>query len=728
MQPAVGVTYEGAAGDVSVGEGSVGEVTGAQLPAGEGVAGVPGHDLHRDSRSEPVSARRRAHRARRAYRMARSQLGRRIPPAARRRARHLLVGSDGPRRYLAPNLSLPEFFRILDDHDVPYVVLRWFDALPWVDPGEDVDILVADDQLDFVRTLLLPRPMRRDSQAFDIYTVSGLPGSDFGDGVPYYPPQFARAVLDDAVVMRDLCRVPSLEHHFQSLAYHAVYHKGYASGLRTGAGPEGDGPPSDQPSDHDYEAVLAKLAEQLGAPMAPTLDSLDNVLQQAGLRPPLDTLERLAPGNPWIHDRFFAGLPDVETDWRGLAVFVVRERAEDHLELIVQELDRHGFEIFEVVRLDPAQREAARRRIRGGNWERGPWQVSGGGPSCCVIGYDVAPWIETPGVGPDANLRIPEAKAKVRERLLRGLVPSAQYNPLHSSDNPRQALDYLDVLNDPALLERLSRATRDLMDACTMPYPVLRFLAPGGPARRARVALVDHPVHGASVCKVYRPGTHRFFQRELRARTELADLPEVPGLLEHGDNWVLSPFYGDDGSQVLRPLPFADGFENAVQLRPGTSRTMAGFARALHERGLFILDLTTENVFCDPVAGLKVLDLEFLQEYAGTAPSLEGSYSFRGVPAGLRADYDEPQDVPLTDRVGNPVFHPAVSGLPFQRLLRPARPVDGIRRSATQLAWYLSFGVTRPARRARADLAGSRWGRRLKKLDTMARGRLRGRL
>ncbi|HEX2810840.1 MAG TPA: hypothetical protein VHN80_32140 [Kineosporiaceae bacterium] len=624
-------------------------------------------------------------------------------------------------------MSLEEFFLILDRRNVPYVVLRWFDQLPHVDPGEDVDILVADEHLEFVHTLLRARPLRRDSQAFDVYSVSGLPGSDFS-GVPYYPPRFARAVLADAVRFRGLYRVPSLEHHFQSLSYHALYHKGYSSGLRadtdlgidgTGAGDDSGGDRA--ASDHDYEAVLAGLAEQLATPMVPTLDTLDLALADQGLRPPMDTLERLAPENAWIHDRFFTGLPDIDAWWRGLAVFVVRERAREHVALIQQELGRHGFEILEVVRLDAAQQDAASHHIRGGNWERGPWPVSGGGPSDYVIAYDVAPQFEATDEGPGTNLRIPEAKAKVRERLLQGLDPRTQYNPLHSSDNPRQALEHLDLLADPELMARLGGRARALMDACAVPFPLLRYLAPGAPARRARVALVDHPVHGPSVCKIYRPGAHRFFERELRARKELGDLPEVPDLLDHGDNWLLTPFYQDDRRQVLRRLPFAEAFDNEVQFRPEATRAMAGFVRALHERGLFILDLSSENVITDPVAGLKVLDLEFLQEYAGHPPTLSGCYSVRGVPPQDRGSYDEPQDVPLAAcGGGSSVFHPAVAGLPFSALLRRQRPADLVRRPVTQLTWYLRLGVTRGYLTARSSLGGSRWGRRSRRLVAIA--------
>lgn len=631
--------------------------------------------------------------------------------AGRWKMRDAVLGSNGPRRYLAPDMTLTDFFHELTARGVPHAALRWFEDLPEVEEGEDVDLLVGDEHLDVVFGLLRKRPARPDSQTFDIYTASGLPGSDFGGGVPYYPPEFARSMLASAVLMRDLVRVPDPEHHFLSLAYHAVYHKGYASGLPADEGADADA----DVSDHDYAGVLTDLATRLGRPMVPTLATLDEVLAEAGLRPPLDTLERLKPNNPWIHDRFFADLPVLDPAWQGLTVFVVRERAHGMLKLVTEEINRHGFEVLEVLELDQAQREAARRRIRGGNWERGPWLVSGGGPSAYVIAYDVAPWSGPGGPWGD-NLRVPEAKAKIRDRLLRDVPGPEQYNPLHSSDNARQALDYLDVLEDLELLERVRKQSAELRDRCRMPFPILRHLAYDGPARRARVALVQHPVHGPCVCKVYRPGAMRYFEREVTARSELGDIPAVPELLERGDNWLLTPHYRDDGRHVLRHMPLEDRLDNAVQLRPEAARAMAALARDLHQRGYFLLDLTTENLHSDPRAGLKVLDMEFLQAYQGPVPPLEKSYTFRGVPKDLRHRYDAPQDVPLTDRVGNQVFHPAVAGLPIGALLRPPRPGDDLRRAVTQLSWSVRLGAGRvPARTARL-LNRSRWGRLAKRI------------
>ncbi|MGY1886118.1 hypothetical protein ACI799_12570 [Blastococcus sp. SYSU DS0753] len=636
---------------------------------------------------------------------------------ARRAARELLLGSGGPaRRYLAPGIDLVSFFRLLDEQQVSYVVLRWFESLPHVDEGEDVDILVADEDLAYVSTLLVDRRPLRGSQKFDVYTVSGLPGTDY-EGIPYYPPRFARRVLAGAVRSPGGVKVPGPEVYFDSLAYHAVYHKGWTSGLP-------DGVRSERPrqtTDHDYEAVLAGLAAELGIAVLPTLDALDLYLHGKGLRPPLDTLERLVPTNPWLLDRFFGDHAEVDEVWRGLAVFVLRERAAGSVAQACRELDRQGFEVLDVVQLDAAQREAAAHRLRGGNWEQGPWPVSGGAPSVYLVAYDVAPRLVRPaGGGREVNVRIPAAKERLRDRLLRDVPREARYNPVHSSDNGGQALDYLEALGDPGFEAEVRGLSQRLVDGCAFPYPVLRMLS--GEARRAQVAIVDHPVHGASVCKVFRPGAVRFFERELRARTELCDIPGMPELLEAGERWFVTPLYTDDRSHVLRQLPTSGD----VQLRLPAARALARLARDLHERGLFLLDLSTQNLLSDPRAGLRVVDLEFLQEYAGPVPPLLDSYTFRGAPDAGGA-YDTPIREWLLGPVGNAAFHPAVTGLPVAALLAAPTPAIRLRAATVQLVWYVRLHGAALPRRAAKRLLASPAGRYLRAARRVVRRLARGR-
>jgi hypothetical protein len=134
---------------------------------------------------------------------------------------------DGVRRFIPHQLGVCGLLYGLQTAGVRHAVLRWFESLPQVAPGEDLDILVDDASLDQVRAMLDDGP---GIQPVDIYSVTGLPGADFRS-MPYFPPYLAEELLDRAIIHRGLCRVPAPREHFLSLAYHALYHKGGDSGI-----------------------------------------------------------------------------------------------------------------------------------------------------------------------------------------------------------------------------------------------------------------------------------------------------------------------------------------------------------------------------------------------------------------------------------------------------------------------------------------------------------------
>ncbi|GAA4553998.1 hypothetical protein [Pseudonocardia xishanensis] len=379
--------------------------------------------------------------------------------------------------------------------------------------------------------------------------------------------------------------------------------------------------------------------------------------------------------------------------WRGLAVFVVREAAAHLLDEAVAGIAR-GLEILDVVVLDAQQRRAARTAIPAG------WDTRRGGrPFAMVVACDVAPPAGATGVRAVAQ-RIADVLDFTEKRVLRGVPPKQHYSPVHVSAGPQQALDYLETLGDLDIQARLLPRVQALAAVCAIPFPLVTMLGGEAPGFRSRVALVEHPVFGRSVCKIFRPGATDSFRRELRARTEFDDLPEVPELLAHGDNWLLTPFYTDTGAHVVRRLP-----GELAQLRPHVVRSLVRFVRDLHERGRYVLDLSPHNLVSDPRAGLKVLDLEFVLEYPAPQPEWEDCWSLRGVPQALRRVGDGLPDLVLTKGVGNSVFHPAVCGLRRSQLLATGRRREAPRRVATQLAWSAALGV---AGRVHPALRGDR--------------------
>ena len=225
-----------------------------------------------------------------------------------------------PRHYVSQVVGLDRLPELLDERSIQYAVLRWFDELPNLAAGEDLDVLVADEDLEALWRLLDEQPGTIPS---DIYSVSGLPGSEF-QSMAYYPPALSAGILERTVQLPSGYRAPAPLDHFRSLAYHAAYHKGEASGLPTSVL---DVTPLGQP-DHDYSMVLGELAVGLGISAPITLEGLDEHLAEVGWRPPRDTLSRLSHGNRWIRARFFADGDDAPQEI-GLTAFLLRDKAAD---------------------------------------------------------------------------------------------------------------------------------------------------------------------------------------------------------------------------------------------------------------------------------------------------------------------------------------------------------------------------------------------------------------
>ena len=89
------------------------------------------------------------------------------------------------------------------------------------------------------------------------------------------------------------------------------------------------------------------------------------------------------------------------------------------------------------------------RSLRGGNWGRGPWSISGGPPVAAIVAYDPSPIAPTrrqkkrfPFI---ANARL-LCKEQLRDAFNEGFSKDQHCNVIHSSDNGREAMDYLRIL------------------------------------------------------------------------------------------------------------------------------------------------------------------------------------------------------------------------------------------------------------------------------------------
>jgi hypothetical protein len=525
--------------------------------------------------------------------------------------------NSSARKYIPHSLQISGFLRKLSQSELKHVVLRWFENLPELPPGEDLDLLVADEHLPAVCALLNQGP---GLAPCDVYSVTGLPGSDFR-GLPYFPPHLATTLLTNAQQHPSHAKIPSPADHFFSLAYHAIYHKGKTSGLPS----RGQSAASRATqAEHDYVAVLSSLAQTVGLKPEMTFEGLDECLQAAGWRPPRDMLVRLAKKRKDLAC-LIGKVEDSGAD-PGLAVFLIREAAAfpESLARLVVEIEREGFQILRTKVFTEAESHAIGRTIRGGNWGRGPWPACGGLPAAAIIVYDSEPI----PVSRREKKRYPElcnarllCKSKIRDSFNRSLPADQHVNALHSSDNGIEAIEYIQIIM-PEALEGIQAQVAGIRSSFQTQEPVVLQLSAF--RRRAKTEVIRFNERLA-VKKTFKSHQRSYCQREAWAMANLSRVVSaVPPLLATEGESVIYPYYNDvlrfrRSSGRLLPLPVAKEAIAAL--------------RQIYDAGYALIDAHPENVIVDREHGVKLIDFEFLHEYDQKPARFEQSFDVIGCPA-----------------------------------------------------------------------------------------------
>lgn len=340
--------------------------------------------------------------------------------------------------FIAPEIGGREaFLAALRKRGIAHVMLEELVPASYLRP-DSLALLFDDEEVPVIRPMLTNWPVGEPVAAF---STTGLPGFAFGD-MPLLPPVLAREILSHARDDRGHKR-PFPQHAVLMHIYRLLYFSGYNAGIGSELNAE-SGAVSPEFADVN---VLAELARDAGLslPETLTLEALDELMQRHGWKPPIEFLERLAVRNAWIAE----GL-ERAGEWKGAeapgwAVFYIRERVveEGKIGTVLDALRGQGFDLPQVPELSAEQLRELSREVRGGNWGRGPFPVSGGEPALVVVGYDANP------LSPDDdmlaefplldNARIQHAKRTVRNALHKDLSKSRRYNGLHSTDNSVQA-------------------------------------------------------------------------------------------------------------------------------------------------------------------------------------------------------------------------------------------------------------------------------------------------
>lgn len=364
-----------------------------------------------------------------------------------------MIHNDRRFRRLPRNMSVAQFIEHLNKKGCRYVILRWFEDLPHVEYGGDIDLLVHDDDAAILDSVLTWSP-RKGGIPCDVYSVSGLPSYSYKE-IAYYPPVVAQQLLERSEQHHSGAKVPSETDYFYSLIFHALYHKGYESGLSE----DGFQAPKVSNPGHDFQTVLAEMARKEGVAVEINMNALDALLAEKGWRPTLDMLEKLGHDNEWcakLANEILKDMPEIP----GLAVFIIREAAASPADEknVKGELEKNGFHIVRSKKLNEEEKQHAAQQLRGGNWGEKSSVLSGGLPATVVTALDfdpVEPSSELKSKYPLLdNRRIADVKKIMREKYFKNII--------HSSDSARQAAHYLETVMPDEMNGILDAARQEL--------------------------------------------------------------------------------------------------------------------------------------------------------------------------------------------------------------------------------------------------------------------------
>ena len=515
------------------------------------------------------------------------------------------------RRYVHKSLGVKSFFEELNRRDINYVVLRWYDTLPVVEEDEDIDMLFEDSAIEKIEDLFTGN--KYDGIPCDIYSASGLKGTDFRK-MAYYPPKIAKEILENSLLFKEYIKVPSPKYYFLSMAYHAVYHKGYSSGIKTRIlYDEKDC----KKHDHDYTNILIKLGKDEGYILEDlSLETLHDLLKNENWTPPYDTLEKLSKKNVWVKDHILDNQPKVADKYKGLTVFIVREKGMNFLDEIRDIIFRNGFTILNENHINKEDSLLSTEEIRGGNWGKGPFAVSGGNPCYAIVAYDILP-IEPSSDDLDqhvglANKRILKTKHYIRKFINTTMSKKEEFNALHSADNPIQAFEYIKLVfgalaYDKKLIDIENKIDK-LNTEFETKFPVISDLSKN--TRRAKVELIDYNGKKA-VCKTFKLGMDKYLNREIKIREELKDLNFVSTMLEYGSNYIVIEYYEPTQEDFLSNFSF---LRKPKLYNINTVKKVIENIEIIKNRGFHLIDFQDENIIFDAKEGMKLIDFEVYYE------------------------------------------------------------------------------------------------------------------
>ena len=201
---------------------------------------------------------------------------------------------SGNNYVLSREIGIDGLLQYLKTANINYVIPRHYEFLPNLHRvGGDLDLIVSDKDEELVRQFLLNN---EGDILVDVWNVS----KPDHFGITYMPPLIAQDVINNSVEGRALSKIPRPLDAFNCLVFHALYHKGFNSGISSIHHSR-----HKNTSSNDYQHAITKKASLLGLKVDCTMEDLDVYMRKIGWCPTIYDLTRTAKRNEWVRIRYF---------------------------------------------------------------------------------------------------------------------------------------------------------------------------------------------------------------------------------------------------------------------------------------------------------------------------------------------------------------------------------------------------------------------------------------
>ncbi|MBF9024381.1 hypothetical protein HKCCD6035_02350 [Rhodobacterales bacterium HKCCD6035] len=308
--------------------------------------------------------------------------------------------------------DIEDFFIWMNKNEIKYVFLK---CLPKdFKKQKDIDLLIDTDEV--YKLLNCPNLKSKPEKDTIYIDLSWSAPIGLNSELPLYPKSTADMFLhDDNVTYLRGIRALSDENLLYSYILHTLVHKGTNEALKK------------------YSRIIKELQERTGRRFELTLPGLWGHLSATNCLPKLDFIRKWADYN---NSYFLIQNTEHRSNTRdSITVFVFREYLQARpvtFRAVRDLIFSSGFEELRFEVLSPVSKKSIYELVRGGVWQDSYQSKIGGGPFAVGV-------YKTNGVS------VRPLKEKIRNFV--NEYCGEEVNSVHSSDDDREANEYLDILN-----------------------------------------------------------------------------------------------------------------------------------------------------------------------------------------------------------------------------------------------------------------------------------------